>query len=82
MLYSERLEDLRTGDLLWDTVVSIEYVGERECFDFQMENWDRPWAVVEDFLVHNCGKKIRSLIAAEREKFVAGCLDSDPSVSG
>ena len=30
LLYSERLEDLRTGDLRWDTVVAVEYVGERE----------------------------------------------------
>jgi DNA polymerase-3 subunit alpha len=29
--------------------------------------------VIEDFLVHNCGKKIRTLMAAEREKFVAAC---------
>jgi DNA polymerase-3 subunit alpha len=28
---------------------------------------------VEDFLVHNCGKKDRALIAKEREKFVEGC---------
>ena len=73
LLYSERLEDLRTGDLVWDTVVSVEYVGDMECFDFRMANPDRPYAVVEDFLVHNCGKKIRSLMAAEREKFVAAC---------
>ncbi len=73
LLSSERLVDLRTGDLVWDTVVSIEEVGERECFDFRMENPERPYAVVEDFLVHNCGKKIRELIAKEREKFVAGC---------
>jgi DNA-directed DNA polymerase III PolC len=73
LLYSERLEDLRTGDLVWDTVTSIEYVGETECFDFRMENSDRPYAVVEDFLVHNCGKKIRELIAKERQKFVDGC---------
>jgi DNA polymerase-3 subunit alpha len=76
LLYSERLEDLRTGDLLWDTVVSIEPVGERECFDFGMRNDERPYAVVEDFLVHNCGKKIRELIAKEREKFVDGCESS------
>jgi DNA polymerase-3 subunit alpha len=73
LLYSERLEDLRTGDLVWDTVVSVEYVGDKECFDFRMENPDRPYAVVEDFLVHNCGKKIRELIAKERTKFVEGC---------
>jgi DNA polymerase-3 subunit alpha len=72
LLYSERLEDLRTGDLLWDTVTSIEYVGDKECFDFQMANPDRPYAVVEDFLVHNCGKKVRELMAKEREGFVAG----------
>ncbi len=74
LLYSERLEDLRTGDLLWDTVVSIEPVGEVECFDFEMANPERPYAVVEDFLVHNCGKKDRALIAKERESFIAGCV--------
>jgi hypothetical protein len=70
LLYSERLEDLRTGDLLWDTVVSVEPVGERECFDFRMADADRPYAVVEDFLVHNCGKKKREVMAQERQKFV------------
>jgi len=73
LLYSERLEDLRTGDLVWDTVTSVDYVGEVECFDFRMADPDRPYAVVEDFLVHNCGKKDRNLIAKEREKFTAGC---------
>src|SRR5205807_2425230 len=52
---------------------SVQYVGAQECFDFEMENSDRPYAVVEDFLAHNCGKKQRELIAKEREKFVAGC---------
>jgi DNA polymerase III alpha subunit/intein/homing endonuclease len=61
------------GDLAWDTVVSVEPAGDKECFDFRMANPDRPYAVVEDFLVHNCGKKIRELIAAERAKFVEGC---------
>ncbi|HSL58534.1 MAG TPA: DNA polymerase III subunit alpha, partial [Acidimicrobiales bacterium] len=73
ILYSERLHDLGRGDLVWDTVVSIEPVGERECFDFQMANPDRPYALVDDVLVHNCGKKIRELIAKERVKFVEGC---------
>ena len=53
--------------------MSIEQAGEKECFDFEMANHDRPYAVVEDFLVHNCGKKNASLIAKEREEFVAGC---------
>jgi DNA polymerase-3 subunit alpha len=73
LLHSERLEDLSTGDLVWDTVVSVEPVGEKECFDFRMANADRPYAVVEDFLVHNCGKKNKELIAKERAKFIAGC---------
>ena len=73
LLFSERLEDLRTGDLVWDTVVSIEEIGEEECFDFQMVNPERPYALVGDVLVHNCGKKIRELIAKERVKFVDGC---------
>ena len=75
LLCSERLEDLRTGDLVWDTVVAVEPAGVRECFDFQMADPDRPYALAEDVLVHNCGKKIRALIAAEREKFVKGCVD-------
>ena len=58
---------------MWDTVRTIEPVGEKECFDFRMANGDRPYAVIEDFLVHNCGKKKRDLIALEREKFIAGC---------
>ncbi|TDT16235.1 DNA polymerase-3 subunit alpha [Ilumatobacter fluminis] len=72
LLYSERLEDLRSGDLLWDTVESIEYAGQKECFDFQMANGDRPYAVAEDFLVHNCGKKIREMMAKERDAFEDG----------
>src|SRR5690606_16152799 len=67
------LERERTGDLLWDTVVSVEYVRDAECFDFRMENDERPYAVVEDFLVHNCGKKNREIIAKERVKFIEGC---------
>lgn len=70
---SERLEDLATGDLLWDTVADIEFVGDKECFDFSMADQDRPYAVVEDLLVHNCGKKNKELIAKERVKFVEGC---------
>ena len=67
------LDLARTGDLVWDTVVSVELVGDKECFDFRMADGERPYAVVEDFLVHNCGKKDRALIQKEREKFVAGC---------
>ncbi len=72
LLYSDRLEDLRTGDLLWDTVVSVEPAGEQECFDFEMADQARPYAVVEDFLVHNCGKKNREVMAKERQAFVDG----------
>jgi len=61
------------GDLGWDVVTAVEPVGAVECFDFRMAEPERPYAVVEDFVVHNCGKKIRELIAREREKFVAGC---------
>ena len=73
LLYSERLEDLCAGDLVWDMVTSVEYVGELPCFDFEMVNAERPYAIAEDFLVHNCGKKNRAVMKAEREKFVAGC---------
>ena len=69
---SDRLDDPRTGDLRWDTVASVEYSRDVECFDFRMANPDRPYAIVEDFLVHNCGKKIRELMAKERDAFEAG----------
>ena len=62
----------RTGDLLWDTVVSITHTRDAECFDFRMSSADRPYAVVDDVLVHNCGKKVRELIAKERVKFIDG----------
>ncbi len=72
-LRSRPLAGTRRGALLWDTVVDVEYVGEKECFDFRMANDERPYAVVEDFLVHNCGKKNKELIAKERVKFTDGC---------
>jgi len=73
LVSTDGMEDLRSGDLVWDTVESVSYVGERECFDFQMADGDRPYAVVEDFLAHNCGKKDHSLMEKERNKFVDGC---------
>jgi DNA polymerase-3 subunit alpha len=72
--YSEKMHELRRGDLIWERVVSIDYTGEKECFDFTMKNSDRPWAVVEDFLVHNCGKKDLNLMAQHKSKFFEGCL--------
>ncbi len=72
---SERLYDLSVGDMIWDQVESVEYVGDKECFDFQMANGDRPFAVVEGFIAHNCGKKDKAMLAEERTKFVAGCVD-------
>lgn len=68
-----RSERLRTGDLVWDTVVAIDPVGDKECFDFQMADGERPYALAEDVLVHNCGKKVRELMAKERASFEEGC---------
>ena len=58
LVYSERIEDLCTGDLVWDTVVSVEPVGEKECFDFQMANGERPYALVEDCSSTTAGRRI------------------------
>jgi DNA-directed DNA polymerase III PolC len=63
---------VRWGDFGLDRVVSIEPAGDVECFDFQMANPDRPYALAEDVLVHNCGKKDRAVMAKERAKFVEG----------
>lgn len=57
ILYSEKLHDAANGDLTWEVVTSIVEVGVKECFDFRMEDPSHPYAVIEDFLVHNCGKK-------------------------
>ncbi len=70
LLSSERVEELRSGDLLWDTVVEIEPAGEKECFDFQMADACRPYALAEDVLVHNCGKKVREIMREEHDRFV------------
>lgn len=43
----------RSGDLLWDTVVSIEPTREVETFDIQMEG--APYFCVNEFLTHNSG---------------------------
>lgn len=74
LIHSELLHDISNGDLIWDEVASIRYVGDEECFDFTMANEKRPYAMVEDFLVHNCGKKIPALMAAEKVKFIDGCI--------
>jgi DNA polymerase III subunit alpha len=37
-----------------------------------MANPDRPYALADDVLVHNCGKKDRAVMAKERAKFVEG----------
>src|SRR5439155_11899488 len=52
----------------------VEYSRDVECFDFRMANPDRPYAVVEDVLVHNCGKKVRAVMEKERSKFIEGCV--------
>ena len=61
---------------MWDTVTAVEFVGELPCYDFEMSDPRRPYALAEDVLVDNCGKKIRALMAKEREKFVAGCVNT------
>lgn len=76
IIYSEQLHDLAHGDLVWDTVKEIKYKGKVECFDFSMINKERPYAIVEDFLVHNCvAKKQKNKIPDMREKFAAGCKE-------
>src|SRR5690606_12207663 len=45
-LNTELLNDLADGDLVWEPVKSIEFIGEIECYDFSMKNEMRPYAVV------------------------------------
>lgn len=47
----QELENLATSDLYWDTIESIEYVGEHQVFDLTVEGTHN--FVAEDMLVHN-----------------------------
>lgn len=71
---SERLSDLFSGDLSWQEVVKIEFVGTKTCYDFQMKDGEEPWAIVEDFLVHNCGKKVVEKMVVEKDRFIDGVI--------
>jgi replicative DNA helicase len=47
----EALSDLAQSDLYWDTIESIEYIGERQVYDLTVDETHN--FVAEDMLVHN-----------------------------
>lgn len=73
-IVSEKMYDLKNGNVCWEEVVDIEYCGEEECFDFSMKNQLRPWAVANDIYVHNCiGKKLDvEQLRIYKDPFISG----------
>jgi replicative DNA helicase len=51
LLQDVYLKDLATSDLYWDEIVAIDYLGERQVYDLQVDETHN--FVAEDFCVHN-----------------------------
>jgi replicative DNA helicase len=50
-LQSEELKNLATGDIYWDTITAIEYLGEQQVYDLTVDETHN--FVADDVLVHN-----------------------------
>jgi len=60
----EELADLAQSDLFWDTIESIEYVGERQVYDLTVEETHN--FVAEDMLVHNTSLALNIAVNAAK----------------
>jgi len=81
---SEKLFDIQHGDMVWEEVKNIEYLGEKDVYDFSMKNHNRPYAMVNDILTHNClGKKKPEELKKWKDRFIDGCVSNktDKSVA-
>lgn len=71
---SNELVNIARGDVLWDPIVEITEVGEKEVYDLSVP----PHAnfVTSDVVVHNSiSKKKPELLEEQREKFIDGCVN-------
>ena len=50
-LQSQELKNLAEGDLYWDTITAIEYLGEQQVYDLTVDGTHN--FVADDILVHN-----------------------------
>lgn len=71
------LQEILDSHFKYSKVVSIEEDAIEEVFDFSMENEDKPYAYVNNILVHNCiGKKKVDLMTKAKSLFINGCVNN------
>ena len=69
---SHRLNDLINSDVVWDSIESIEFVGQKHVYDLQTSNNHNYLA--NNIVVHNCmGKKDKDKMASMKNKWIQGC---------
>ena len=75
----EKLRDLAESDVYWDTIESIEYVGQRQVYDLTVGSTHN--FVAEDMLVHNTSLSLNFALNAARKyrKVVAYFTEDIPA---
>lgn len=58
----ESIEDILNGDIFWDPVVSIEYLGEQQTYDVSVPRYRN--FIANDIISHNTGKTETMVVEA------------------
>lgn len=76
---SNIITNLINSDIIWDKIISIEYIGVKHVYDLQtLKNHNY---IANNIVVHNCiGKKDPEKLKHEREHFVNGAISLGHSV--
>jgi DNA polymerase-3 subunit alpha len=73
---SEELVNIADGEILWDPIVDIEYVGEKEVYDLAVPPHSN--FVASDVVIHNSmGKKKEKIMHQMKGEFVEGARERD-----
>jgi DNA polymerase-3 subunit alpha len=80
--YRTSYEELYLGDTRPVYIESIEYGGEAECFDLQMEDQTSPYFIADGVASHNCYQEQVMQIARDVAGFTMGQADELRKVMG
>jgi DNA polymerase-3 subunit alpha len=80
--YRSSYEELYLGDTRPVYIESIEYSGEAECFDLQMEDQTSPYFIADGVASHNCYQEQVMQIARDVAGFTMGQADELRKVMG
>ena len=73
---SDELVNIANGEILWDPIVDIEYVGEKEVYDLSVPPHSN--FVASDVVIHNSmGKKKDKIMNQMKGEFVEGARERD-----